>query len=83
MYIAAMAKVIQVRNVPDEVHAELRARAARAGISLSDLVLDELIRVGQRSQNAELLVRAALRPGGASHGDILAAIDDGRTKDVN
>ena len=76
-----MTKVIQVRNVPDDLHAELRARAGRAGMSLSDLVLDELKRIGRRSHNAELLVRAAMRPGGASHEDIIAAIDDGRMTD--
>ena len=31
--------MIQVRNVPDEVHREAKARAAQAGISLSDYVL--------------------------------------------
>ena len=33
-------KMIQVRNVPDELHRELKARAARKGLSLSDYVLD-------------------------------------------
>ena len=39
-----MAKTIQVRNVPDEVHREAKARAAREGISLSDYVLRVLER---------------------------------------
>lgn len=34
-----MPKTIQVRNVPDEVHREATARAAREGISLSAYVL--------------------------------------------
>ena len=34
-----MPKTIQVRDVPDEVHREAKARAAREGISLSDYVL--------------------------------------------
>ena len=33
-------KMIQVRNVPDRMHAELKARAARKGVSLTDYVLD-------------------------------------------
>ena len=73
-----MAKVIQVRGVPDDVHAELRKRAAEAGMSLSDYVLDELRRVAQRSRNAEVLLRAALRPGGASHEAIVEAVRGGR-----
>jgi len=33
-------KMIQVRNVPDEIHRELKIRAARKGVSLSDYVLE-------------------------------------------
>lgn len=56
-----MAKTIQVRDVPDDVHAELRSRAAAAGTSLSEYVLRELEHVAQRSDNAEVLLRAAQR----------------------
>lgn len=37
-----MSKMIQIRNVPDEVHREVKARAARAGMSLSDFLLREV-----------------------------------------
>ncbi len=37
-----MAKTIQIRNVPDDVHHTLRVRAAEADMSLSDYVLEEL-----------------------------------------
>lgn len=37
-----MSKMIQVRNVPDELHHCLKARARQAGKSLSDYLLDEL-----------------------------------------
>ena len=37
-----MAKMIQIRNVPDPVHREAKVRAARAGLSLSDYLLREL-----------------------------------------
>ncbi len=33
---------IQVRNVPEDLHRQLKVRAAQAGRSLSDYVLDEL-----------------------------------------
>ncbi|MGH3065002.1 MAG: FitA-like ribbon-helix-helix domain-containing protein [Gaiellaceae bacterium] len=33
-------KMIQVRNVPEEIHRELKVRAARQGVSLSDYVLE-------------------------------------------
>lgn len=37
-----MSKMIQIRNVPDELHRMLKARAAAEGISLSDLIKREL-----------------------------------------
>lgn len=58
-----MTKMLQVRDVPEDVHATLRRRAALAGMSLSDFVLGELTRVAQRPSLAELLDRAAARVG--------------------
>ena len=40
--ISQMPKTIQVRNVPDDVYLEAKARAARAGLSLSDYLLRKL-----------------------------------------
>ncbi|MEX2107202.1 MAG: hypothetical protein WD810_09925 [Solirubrobacterales bacterium] len=37
-----MSKMIQVRNVPDEMHQALKMRAAAAGMSLSDYIKREL-----------------------------------------
>jgi len=37
--------MVQIRHVPDEVHRELRARAALQGRSLSDFLLAELTRL--------------------------------------
>jgi plasmid stability protein len=54
-----MSKMLQVRNVPDDLHAELRRRAAEAGMSLSDYVLRELRRVAERSPTAEIFARSA------------------------
>ncbi len=54
--------MLQVRDVPDDVHAELRRRAAAAGMSLSDFARQELSRVARRPALADLLDRAAARP---------------------
>lgn len=78
VYKRDMAKVIQVRNVPDDVHATLREQAAAAGVSLSEYVLAELVEVAGRSTNAQILMRAALRQGGASREEIVAAVRSGR-----
>ncbi len=37
-----MSKMIQVRNVPDEMHRALKMQAAAEGISLSDYIKREL-----------------------------------------
>ena len=37
-----MSVMIQIRNVPDQVHRALKVRSALCGKSLSDLILDEL-----------------------------------------
>ena len=39
---AERMKTIQIRNVPDDVHRELKVRAALDGRSLSDFALAEL-----------------------------------------
>lgn len=61
-----MSKMIQVRNVPDAVHRRLKARAAEAGMSLSDYLLADLRRSAERPTPAELkermLARAPITP---------------------
>lgn len=37
--------MIQIRNVPDDVHRALKARAASMGLSLSDYLNQELARL--------------------------------------
>ena len=43
-----------MRNVPDELHRTLKARAALAGMSLSDYLLQELWQIAQRPTLDEL-----------------------------
>ena len=40
-----MTKMIQIRNVPDDVHRRLKARAAEQGMSLSDYLRAEVEKV--------------------------------------
>ena len=55
--------MIQLRNVPDALHRALRARAALAGMSLSDYLRAELERTIEQLPAAELRARlAALEP---------------------
>jgi antitoxin FitA len=52
-----MAKMIQVRNVPDALHRSLKARAAMTGMSLSDYLLGELREIAERPTLAEFRER--------------------------
>lgn len=76
-----MSRAIQIRNVPDDLHRTLRARAAAAGLSLSDYLLAEIVRVAERPPVAEILTRAAARSGGARLDNIVAAVRSGRDRD--
>jgi plasmid stability protein len=49
--------MIQVRDVPDEVHGILKSRAAREGMSLSDFIKRELEHVAERPTMREWLDR--------------------------
>ena len=50
-----MSKMIQVRDVPEQVHGTLKARAAREGMSLSDFIKRELERAAERPSMPEWL----------------------------
>lgn len=63
-YSAPMTTTVQVRDVPAEVHAELKRQAAEAGVSLSRYLVGELERIARRGRNADVLRRAAARQGG-------------------
>lgn len=49
--------MIQIRNVPDTLHRRLKSRAALAGMSLSDYLLNELREVAERPTLEELRAR--------------------------
>ena len=61
MYAAHMSRMIQVRNVPDSTHRTLKARAAMAGMSLSDFLLAELRGLAERPTVTELRERVRNR----------------------
>ncbi len=52
-----MSKMIQIRNVPDAVHRRLKARAASAGLSLSEYLLREVTRSAEAPSDEELWER--------------------------
>jgi len=56
-----MPGMIQVRNVPEPLHRRLKARAAMAGMSLSEYLLAEISQVAERPTLYELRDRLASR----------------------
>lgn len=52
-----MAKMIQLRNVPDALHRTLKSRAALAGMSLSDYLLREIRYVAEKPTMEEMMRR--------------------------
>ncbi len=56
-----MSRMIQVRNVPDELHRRLKARAALEGMTLSDYLLAEIRRAAERPPLSELRARLRAR----------------------
>lgn len=60
-YAIGMAKMIQVRNVPESLHGVLKARAAREGMCLSDFLRIELERIAERPTMKEWLEQTRQR----------------------
>jgi antitoxin FitA len=57
--VERMSKMIQIRNVPDELHRKLKVRAAERGTSLSEYLLAEVEEIADRPTVAELMERLA------------------------
>lgn len=56
-----MSIMVQIRNVPDELHRLLKSRAASEGKSLSEYLLTELRHIAERPTAAEMRERLRSR----------------------
>lgn len=69
--------MIQIRNVPDQLHRELKVRAAESGMTLSDYMLAEIREVAVKPTMREWLhtvsqrepVETSLTPSEAIHAE--------------
>lgn len=77
-YAINMSKMIQLRNVPDALHRTLKARAATAGMSLSDYLLAEVREIAQRPTLAELRERLHQREAITARLDTAGAVREER-----
>jgi len=78
-----MSHVIQVRDVPDEVHDALRKAAEARGLSLTRYMLAEMEQLARRAQvvseNTATIRRTQARVGAVvGRETILAAVREGR-----
>jgi plasmid stability protein len=52
-----MSKMIQIRNVPDDLHRKLKIRAVQAGKSLSDYLLGEVRQIAEQATVEDIYER--------------------------
>ena len=69
-----MSVMVQIRNVPEEIHRRLKARAALDGMSISEFLLREIERTLERPSREELLARLRSRTSVEPKEPIAAAV---------
>jgi antitoxin FitA len=74
-----MSKMIQIRNVPDDLHRELKMRSAAAGMTMSDYIKKELSWASEKDSWEEIYARAKARGSlGLSTQEVVDLIREGR-----
>jgi plasmid stability protein len=73
-YLVRMSSMIQIRNVPDDLHRKMKARAALEGKSLSEYLLAELRRIAELPTPEEWRARLATREPVSSTVDAAGAV---------
>ena len=81
--VANVPRVIQIRDVPDEVHEALTDAAEAQGLSLTRYLLRELEHLAKRSEavraNTDVISQTQAKVRGhVDRGTILAALHEGR-----
>lgn len=56
-----MSKMIQIRDVPDEIHRTLKVRAAAEGLSLSDYIKRDLEELAKQATLEDFFARSRAR----------------------
>lgn len=59
--VVHMTKMIQIRNVPDDVHRTLKIRAAEESLSLSDYIKRDLEELAKQATLEDVFARARAR----------------------
>ncbi len=61
MVAARMGVLVQIRDVPEDVHRTLKARASASGLTLTEYLRGLLARAAARPTSAELAARIRAR----------------------
>lgn len=80
-HVIHMSVMVQIRNMPDGLHRQLKSRAALAGMSLSEYLLRELRHVAEVPTPEEMSARLSQREKTSLSvpvADIVRAERDGR-----
>lgn len=73
--VVHMSKMIQIRNVPDDVHRTLKIRAASEGLSLSDYLKRDLEELAKQATLEDVFASArALGESGITSEEIVSDI---------
>lgn len=73
--------MIQIRNVPEDVHRTLKSRAALAGMSLSDYLKRDIVERASHPTWAEVRARIQARgPSGLRPETVREALDELRAE---
>lgn len=72
-----MPKTLQIRDVDDEVYAALASRAARNGVSVPELIRDELARMAALPAALDWLT-SVQRPVAHAKVNAVASLDESR-----
>jgi plasmid stability protein len=57
-----MSVMVQIRNMPDDLHRKLKSRAALSGMSLSDYLMAEIRQIAARPTMEEMRERLLKLP---------------------
>ncbi len=69
-----MPVMLQVRNLPDEIHAKLKQRAKDVGLTLSDFVAQELAALVETKSNRDVVEWAKSHREPLTSDDVVAAV---------
>jgi len=71
-----MPKTVQIRDIDDDVYAELVKRAADAGVTVPELLRREAARLASRPSVEDWLERTRRRPSTITRAEVLDALDE-------